>query len=403
MFFGAASGAYVSAAANSSWAFRSATCNRYLDSCFDSLKSFATSVQYAAAESIRALLLHRMLPQEVLQQILPKLLLLLEQQQQNVAARSGFLLALAALPAPVFRLELHQQQVAQQQEGNGTGDGQKNRRRQQLLTVLLQEATALAPLGCPSLNDPNTRRNALLCLSSLIEAVSPAHAAAEATAAESAQQDSGATTAAAARDAVLAAAIVDWEAIVSCLEACAADYSVDQRGDVGSWVREVAAEVAALILESFPCCCCMRTSNGNSRRSDGTVATVEQQLAGEQEEPPAAVGPNLRQRQQLLQLLLRLSLESLTRTRSRAAFLLSRLLAPRAAAATAAQMFKVHASAATSADMSCSCYRCQRTCLLLLLLLSLLLVLLLGPPMSSLACLSSSRVIFLISCIYSSS
>ncbi|OEH73846.1 beta-tubulin cofactor [Cyclospora cayetanensis] len=89
----------ASIAVSSSWGFRRATCSRYLDSCYESLKSFSPAVQLAAAEGIRALLRHRMQPEQAHQQVLPKLLQLLEEPQQHVAARSGCLLALAALPS----------------------------------------------------------------------------------------------------------------------------------------------------------------------------------------------------------------------------------------------------------------------------------------------------------------
>lgn len=338
-------------AASSSWVFRRATCSRYLETCFECLRSFSPSVQLAAAEAINALLLHRIPPQHAQQEILSKLVELLEQQQQHVAARSGLLLALAALPPQVYRLELQHQQeqlkLQQQQEQQGQEEQQYPRehrqqqhRRQPLLQILLQEATALAPLGCQSLNDPFCRRNALIALAFLIESVSPAHAlAADAspTTAAATQQE-GATLEAA--QAAAAAATIDWKAVVRCLYNCAADFSVDQRGDIGSWIREVAAEVAALILEAFPFCSDSRSPVlvGDTRVQPNLNQKEQKQQL---QESFAGVGPNLEERQQLLLLLLRLSFEGLTRVRGRAAFLLSRLVAPTPVTVGSARRFKV--------------------------------------------------------------
>merc|ERR1712129_265124 len=42
----------------------------------------------------------------------------------------------------------------------------------------------------------------------------------------------------------------DLELVISALEHAMVDYAVDRRGDVGSWVREVAMEVITAILDS---------------------------------------------------------------------------------------------------------------------------------------------------------
>ena len=308
-----------------------------------------------------------MQPQEAQQQVLSKLLQLLQQQQQHVAARSGFLLALAALPPQVYRLALKQQQQQQQQQHHG-------QQQPLLLALLLEEATALSPLGSQGLNDPYARRHALLALAFLIESVSPAHAKEHAAAADDAADDDaaaaavGAASAAAsaataeAKEAAAAAATIDWEAILRCLYSCVADFSTDRRGDVGSWIREVAAEVAALILESFPYCCCSSSTNSSSSNSSSSSTALpdcqlseypelpqpqqhhqqQQQQQQQEQEQQQKLGPEVHQRQQLLHLLLRLSFEGLTRTRSRASFLLSRLVAPMTADSSRMQRFKVN-------------------------------------------------------------
>lgn len=263
------------------WPFRKATASRYLETLLQSLRSLSDAVQAAAVNALRVLLQTRVDAGEAFETTQRFLLQPLEDSQQPlvVTARRGFVLALSALPPAVYRRSLLLLGTSAR-GGDASSSGPSS-----LLHFLLSEASTTAPLGIRSLEDAETRRNALVSLAFLIEALSPYSPDGKGLSEEAAE----------------AAAAVDWRAVTDCLYTAASDFSADSRGDVGSWVRETAAEVSALILEAFPSCCL----------------------------GARGAGPRAEERRRLLFLLLRAAFEGMTRTRSRAVFLLHRILAPR--------------------------------------------------------------------------
>ncbi|GIM10820.1 hypothetical protein Vretimale_14435, partial [Volvox reticuliferus] len=147
----------------------------------------------------------------------------------NVAVRRGYSLALGSLPA-------------------------------QLLRPVLEEAIDALVDGCVPEDDPNerdvdSRVNCIKALGQLLETMFTTG---------NGQSGSGALgpcheTAELLRDKIL-----------PCLHTSMEDYTTDNRGDVGSWVREAAMRVLATGVALLPICYCRKgCSSGGNSCSDG--------------------------------------------------------------------------------------------------------------------------------------
>lgn len=112
-----------------------------------------------------------------------------------IAARRGYALCLGALPHTTI-----------------------TERRSEILAVLCNEVRGLDLPGGKDQEDPQTRQYALLSLGRVCMSI-------------------GVTG-------------EDLDLLIGTLEAAMTDYAVDRRGDVGSWVRQVAMEVITAILDA---------------------------------------------------------------------------------------------------------------------------------------------------------
>ncbi|EPR58395.1 putative beta-tubulin cofactor D [Toxoplasma gondii GT1] len=381
--------------------FKLATARRYLTTLLDGLRHFSESVQLAAAEALRALLLLRMPTEEIHEFLLPTLVSHLRNRDEHVAARRGYVLALATLPPAVYLACLDSRKALtvpastepecslkgskdQTQSANGSvanssedANGQ-GKNLPELFSLLCREATSMAPCGQAVLCDAQTRRNALIALGSALAVLLPSSS--ETRRSDGCSQDreksgkivegtrleargAGASCLALSRDVEeserkpesevdaqhSSPSSLFWPDIVETLERCSADFQADQRGDVGSWVREVAGEIACFLLENA----CPQTKEsvgtGLSRLDLNSATTHSNGVAparsgAEREMASSAVdsdnhragiggkeGCGTLTREdtlRLLSLLIRMAMENLDRTRSRAAFLLYHMTAP---------------------------------------------------------------------------
>lgn len=221
-----------------SWQFKDATCARYQQTIDECIRHSTDAIQFAAVDALR-MLAHCRYSTELGLKVVDSFIAGLNKAEENVGARRGYALGLGMLKSDVLRT-----------------------RCQEILEVLSREVRGVSLPGGADQDDPQTRQYASLSLGFLIEVGD-----------------------------------LDGEALstaVGSLEAAMGDYAVDTRGDVGSWVRDAAMEVAAMLLE---------------RHRRGAAASLE----------PAAVT-------RLLALMLQQAVEKIDRTRDRACLLLHRLL-----------------------------------------------------------------------------
>ncbi|PFH35433.1 hypothetical protein BESB_063200 [Besnoitia besnoiti] len=350
-------------ASSPSITFKAATARRYLTTLLEGLRHFSETVQLAAAEALRTLLHLRMPAAEALEALLPKLAKNLANPDEHVAARRGYVLALATLAPEVYRRCLSQRKplgaAAGPLAGAAPAESSLGEPRGafggdaaadaaagdsfegDLLEVLCREATSLAPCGQPALGDAQTRRNALIALGSALSAILTSRL----PRADKAPERGGATATAGEPPGAPAEEAKEepeghslpsssWAKVVDTLEACSADFQADERGDVGSWVREVACETACFILENVSQ---RRTRHAARPRGPPEPSAGAEGLgdpkceAAGGREPQADDGAGGLSREdtlRLVNLVVRMAMENLDRTRSRAAFLLYHMTAP---------------------------------------------------------------------------
>ncbi|CEM34751.1 unnamed protein product [Vitrella brassicaformis CCMP3155] len=209
----------------SAWSFKDATAQRYLQTVEDCLKHFNPKIQVAASHALEALATRR-LSLDAACGVVERFLDLLSRPDQTVAARRGYLLGVARGAPPVLI------------QAAPTADGERQRALRTLaatLELLLEECLGLVLPASqyPDLVDAESRRNALLALGSLLET----HMAICRQAPE--------------RQSSSCRFRVPWPLVFEALLGCLKDYQLDSRGDVGSWVREVAMELLVLALENL--------------------------------------------------------------------------------------------------------------------------------------------------------
>ncbi|GIX61184.1 beta-tubulin cofactor D [Babesia caballi] len=161
----------------------------------DGVRNFTIDVQVSAVEAMHDLFnvmcaTHAAKATALLQQILRGI----RSKTDHVAARRGYALALGAITEPMCA-------------GN----------YEEVIGVLCEEV--LTNLDYPDIRDAQTRQHSLISLASLMDLCVKLP---------------------------LSCSLV--EHLVSCLEHACFDSEIDSRGDVGSWVREVAIEIIAYIL-----------------------------------------------------------------------------------------------------------------------------------------------------------
>lgn len=181
-------------AAASSWPFKEATSARYLQTIDECTRHTTDAIQVAAADALRVLAAARF-TKELATKCLDNYLEGLRKPDETIAARRGFVLCLGMLPTKAF-------------EGRGT----------EVLGVLSREIKNEGLPGGKDQDDPQTRVHAVLSLGRLCFE--------------------------------LPASTEDMAIVLDALEAAMKDYATDRRGDVGSWVREVALEIVAALLEA---------------------------------------------------------------------------------------------------------------------------------------------------------
>eukprot|EP00930_Biecheleria_cincta_P049645 TRINITY_DN34848_c0_g1_i1.p1 TRINITY_DN34848_c0_g1~~TRINITY_DN34848_c0_g1_i1.p1 ORF type:complete len:724 (-),score=152.78 TRINITY_DN34848_c0_g1_i1:27-2084(-) len=176
-----------------SWAFKDATAVRYLQTVDECARHATDLIQVLAADALGVLSRIRLNP-ELCNKCIDNYLSGLKKVDETISARRGYCLCLGSMPPSKL------------------GD-----RRGEVLAALCKEAQGLELPSCADQEDPTTRQYAVLALGRLC----------------------------------LATAVSNDElsAVVVALKACMHDYAADRRGDVGSWVREVAMEVAAALLD----------------------------------------------------------------------------------------------------------------------------------------------------------
>mmetsp|Transcript_122454 Transcript_122454/g.357517 ORF Transcript_122454/g.357517 Transcript_122454/m.357517 type:complete len:1379 (+) Transcript_122454:75-4211(+) len=227
-----------SLAAAISWPFKDATCTRYLQTVDECARHTTESIQVAAVDALKSLVLRRFKP-ELCSKSVVSYLAALRKPDETISARRGSVLSLGVFPHAVLAEQISE-----------------------VLAVLCQEVRGADLPGGKDHEDPQTRQYAVLslgrvCLGNALDAE-------------------------------------HLESLVSTLEAAMHDYAVDRRGDVGSWVREVAMEVIAALLSAQRC--------GALPTLTGTGSTTR-----------------------LVALLLQQSVEKIDRLRDRAFWLLRRL------------------------------------------------------------------------------
>eukprot|EP00921_Rhytidocystis_pertsovi_P005201 GHVQ01009009.1.p1 GENE.GHVQ01009009.1~~GHVQ01009009.1.p1 ORF type:complete len:1164 (+),score=172.59 GHVQ01009009.1:1216-4707(+) len=242
----------------SGWEFKEeATGRRYLKTLKDCLRHFTTPVQIAAAEAAKCLALRRLSEEDSVSWC-TQLMEQIGSKDENVAARRGYILATAMLPPrTIYKLA------------------------PQLITILCSEIC-----GWPhhpvvsSHRDAQARQYAVVSLMHILHAIR--YCKEDMCTKEQAQYY--------------------WQVVVDALCHAMQDYEYDSRGDVGSWVREVAIEVTAYIFDNFPC-------------------SSEEGLC-----EMAATHLHIDQTTNLYNSLLTLCFDKLDRTRARALFITNRLV-----------------------------------------------------------------------------
>ncbi|CAJ1420847.1 unnamed protein product [Effrenium voratum] len=179
--------------ARTSWAFKDATAVRYLQTVEECARHTTEQIQVAAAEALRELAAKRF-SQEMIAKCVQNFLQGLRKPDETIAARRGFALCLGALPMAALTDQ-----------------------REEVLRALCQEALGTDLPGGKEQEDPNTRQYAVLALGTLC----------------------------------VDTELTDPEValLLKALQGAMQDYATDRRGDVGSWVREVAMEVAVALLQ----------------------------------------------------------------------------------------------------------------------------------------------------------
>lgn len=205
--------AVAAALAESNWNFKPVTSNRLLKSVLESATHLSANVQLCARDALSRLAHHR-LEDSSCEELLANLLSGLKQKSGvNVAARRGFANALGAIP--VFKVSPKKIEEA-------------------IEALSLEAMDKLHPgKSGAELRDAETRVNSLLSLAILLDALKAASLP------QSHLHDKYESSYEFAKQQVISACTVAMS-----------DRQVDRRGDVGSWVRETAVEVAALVLES---------------------------------------------------------------------------------------------------------------------------------------------------------
>ncbi|CAE7544206.1 TBCD [Symbiodinium pilosum] len=166
---------------------------RYLQTVDECARHTTEAIRVVAAEALGVLATARFKP-ELCSKCVDTYLKGLQKADETIAARRGFALCLGAMPMSTLA-----------------------ERRADVLTALCKEVQAVGLPGGKDQEDPTTRQYAVLSLGSLCV---------------------GSTLSA-----------EEMSLLLSALQAAMRDYATDRRGDVGSWVREVAMEVIAAILE----------------------------------------------------------------------------------------------------------------------------------------------------------
>ena len=219
---------------------------RLLQSVDDALRHPNEHVQAAALAALRALAAHAFAGAErdadVLDR-LPRAYIARLRDDDNPSVRRGAALALGALPRALLTAR------------GGAGDSKL------LDAAILALVNATRPERAAAARDAETRRNAAMALADLVETVGfgeravtrvvrtanagrDAATAAPASAAAAAPRAAAATSLATHVDVERADGLspAQLDHIWSALFAAAHDYSTDNRGDVGSWVRKAALE-----------------------------------------------------------------------------------------------------------------------------------------------------------------
>ena len=179
--------------ADTTWTFKDATAARYLQTLDECARHTTESIQVAAAEALKVLAAKRF-KEDLVMKCVDNYLQGLQKSDETIAARRGFALSLGALGSRNLRM-----------------------RREEVLRALRREALGEQLPGGKDQDDPTTRQYAVLSLGCLCIGVDLSSS--------------------------------EVSIFLSALEGAMQDYATDRRGDVGSWVREVAMEVLAALLQ----------------------------------------------------------------------------------------------------------------------------------------------------------
>ena len=195
----------------SDWEFKDATANRYLQTIDECLRQCVEVTQTAAVDALHALVPR--LSAESLDGIAEKYLAQLADPNEHVAARRGYVLAFGGFLNQESKTTL------------------SDARLEQILVRLCAEVRGEVPeqegaegeAEKAMEQDANTRQWALVSLTRVFEAVGLLHVV----------------------------KLKCLNRVVGALQTAIQDYATDQRGDVGSWVREVALESLAVFLRNL--------------------------------------------------------------------------------------------------------------------------------------------------------
>eukprot|EP00435_Cladocopium_sp_Y103_P064862 s61_g26.t1 len=176
--------------------------------------------EVAAAEALKVLAEKRF-KEELVLKCAENYLQGLQKPDETIAARRGYTLCLGALGAPLQRQRQVLQKVLQALRREALGEGLPGGRWWDPGGIWFVLIAAILPCFCVTSGkdqeDPTTRQYAVLSLGRLC----------------------------------IGSELSDIEVSVflTALEGAMRDYATDRRGDVGSWVREVAMEVSAALLQ----------------------------------------------------------------------------------------------------------------------------------------------------------
>eukprot|EP00929_Paragymnodinium_shiwhaense_P066619 TRINITY_DN33432_c0_g1_i1.p1 TRINITY_DN33432_c0_g1~~TRINITY_DN33432_c0_g1_i1.p1 ORF type:complete len:1356 (-),score=350.11 TRINITY_DN33432_c0_g1_i1:110-4177(-) len=186
------------------WAFKEATCIRYLQTVDECGRHTTDSIQAAAASALQDLSKLRFSP-ELNSKCVDNYTAGLRKPDETVCARRGYALSLGALPPPAHTARV-----------------------KDLLEALCREIRGEDLPGGKDQEDPQVRQYAVVSLGRVLLGGS----------------------ACPGQEGVAPVSGDDLAAAVAALEAAMGDYAMDRRGDVGSWVRETAMEVIAALLDA---------------------------------------------------------------------------------------------------------------------------------------------------------